>query len=80
MHYQIPPHEEAKLVSCIRGAIHDVIIDLRPDSPIFKKWLAIEMRAQNSEMLYVPEGFAHGFQTLANNAVVFYHMFEFYHP
>jgi dTDP-4-dehydrorhamnose 3,5-epimerase len=57
-----------------------VIIDLRPDPPTFKKWLAIEMRAQDSEMLYVPEGFAHGFQTLTNNAVVFYHMFEFYHP
>ena len=80
MHYQISPHEEAKLVSCIRGAIRDVIIDLRPDSPTFKKWLGIEMRAQNSELLYVPEGFAHGFQTLTNNAVVFYHMFEFYHP
>ena len=80
MHYQISPHEEAKLVSCIRGAIHDVIIDLRPESPTFKRWLGIEMKAQNSEMLYVPEGFAHGFQTLTNNAVVFYQMFEFYHP
>jgi dTDP-4-dehydrorhamnose 3,5-epimerase len=80
MHYQISPYEEAKLVSCIRGAIYDVIIDLRPDSPTFKQWLGTELRAQYSEMLYVPEGFAHGFQTLTNNAVVFYQMFEFYHP
>ncbi len=80
MHYQISPHEEAKLVSCIRGAIYDVIIDLRPDSPTFKKWLGNKMSAHDYEMLYVPEGFAHGFQTLTNNAVVFYQMFEFYHP
>lgn len=80
MHYQILPHAEAKLVSCVRGAIYDVIIDLRPDSETFKQWLGIETGAQDYEMLYVPEGFAHGFQTLTSNAVVCYHMFEFYHP
>lgn len=80
MHYQGVPHEEAKLVSCLRGAIYDVIIDLRPSSTTYCKWFAVELSAQNYKMLYVPEGFAHGFQTLENNTVVFYQMSEFYHP
>lgn len=80
MHYQVAPHEEAKLVSCIRGAIYDIIIDLRPNSPTFKQWIAVELTADNRRMLYIPEGFAHGFQTLEDNTEVFYQMFEFYHP
>jgi len=80
MHYQIPPHEEAKLVRCTMGAIYDVIIDLRPHSSTFKQWLSIELTADNRRMLYIPEGFAHGFQTLEDDTEVFYQMSEFYHP
>lgn len=80
MHYQIAPHEEAKLVRCTMGAIYDVIIDLRPNSPTFKQWIAVELTAQNHQMLYIPEKFAHGFQTLVDNTEVFYQMSEFYHP
>lgn len=80
MHYQIAPHQEAKLVSCLRGAIYDVIIDLRADFPTYCQWFAVELRAKNYKMLYVSEGFAHGFQTLEDNTVVFYQMSEFYHP
>ena len=80
MHYQAKPYEEAKLVRCTRGAIYDVIIDLRPDSSTFKQWLAVELTDQNHLMLYIPEGMAHGFQTLENNTEVFYQMSEFYQP
>jgi len=79
MHYQVAPYQEAKLVSCIRGAIYDVIIDLRPDSTTYCQWIAVELNAEKSKMLYVPEGFAHGFQSLEDNTVVFYQMSEFYH-
>jgi dTDP-4-dehydrorhamnose 3,5-epimerase len=80
MHYQIAPHQEAKLVCCIKGAIYDVIIDLRKESSTLKQWIAVELTAENHRMLYVPEGFAHGFQTLKDDTVVFYQMSEFYHP
>ena len=80
MHYQIAPHEEAKLVRCTRGAIYDVAVDLRPDSSTYKQWTAVELGAENSRMLYVPEGCGHGFQTLADDTEVFYQMSEFYHP
>ena len=80
MHYQIAPHEEAKLVRCTRGAIYDVAVDLRPASPTRKQWLAVELTADNGRALYIPEGFAHGFQTLADNSEVFYQMSKFYHP
>ena len=80
MHYQVAPHEEAKLVRCTMGAIYDVIIDLRPDSSTFKQWIAVELTAQNRKMLYIPEDFAHGFQTLEDDTEVFYQMTEFYHP
>lgn len=80
MHYQIHPHEEAKLVRCTRGAIYDVIIDLRPHSSTFKNWFAVELTAENRRAFYIPEGIAHGFQTLTNNAEVFYQMSEFHHP
>jgi len=80
MHYQTAPHEEAKLVRCTRGAIYDVIIDLRPASPTFKQWFAAILTADNHNMLYVPEGFAHGLQTLADETEIFYQMSESYHP
>ncbi len=80
MHYQAPPHEEVKLVRCIRGSIFDVIIDLRPDSPTYRQWVGVELTAANRQMLYVPRGFAHGFQTLEDDTEVFYHVSEFYHP
>jgi dTDP-4-dehydrorhamnose 3,5-epimerase len=80
MHYQRSPHEEAKLVSCVRGALYDAVIDLRPDSKTYCRWCAVELTASNYKMLYVPEGCAHGFQTLADDTVVFYQMSEFYDP
>lgn len=80
MHYQALPHAEAKLVHCIAGAIYDVIIDLRPGSPNFKQWMGVELTAANRYMLYIPEGLAHGFLTLADETEVFYQMSEFYHP
>lgn len=80
MHYQIAPYEEAKLVECIAGAIYDVIIDLRYDSPTFTQWIAVELTAENHRTLYVPEKFAHGFQTLKNNTEVLYQISEFYAP
>lgn len=80
MHYQAEPHAEAKLVRCTRGALYDVIIDLRPQSPTFKEWTAVELTADNRRMLYIPEGFAHGFQTLENDTEVFYLMSAFYRP
>jgi dTDP-4-dehydrorhamnose 3,5-epimerase len=80
MHYQVAPHEEAKLVRCTKGAIYDVIIDLRPDSPTFTRWIAVDLTSANRRMLYIPEGFAHGFQTLEDNTEVFYQISEFYAP
>ena len=80
MHFQAAPFEEAKLVSCIQGAIFDVIIDLRSDSPTFKKHLSVTLSAENHNMLYVPEGFAHGFLTLNMDTYVYYQMSEYYAP
>ena len=80
MHYQAAPMAEAKLVRCTRGTIYDVIIDLRPDSPTYCQWLAEELNAENTKMMYVPKGFAHGFQTLEDDTEVFYQMSEFYSP
>jgi dTDP-4-dehydrorhamnose 3,5-epimerase len=79
MHYQAPPHEEAKLVRCTKGALYDVIIDLRPDSRTCRQWLGVELTAENRRALYIPEGFAHGFQTLEDDTEVLYQMSEFYH-
>lgn len=78
MHYQIAPHEEAKLVRCTRGALLDVIIDLRPDSPTFRQHVAVELTAENRRMLYIPAGLAHGFQTLVDDTEVFYQMSDPY--
>lgn len=80
MHYQIAPFAEAKVVRCTMGAIYDVIIDLRSDSPAFKQWVSVELTAENRRAFYIPEGFAHGFQTLMDNTEAFYQMSEFYHP
>jgi len=80
MHYQASPFEEAKLVRCTMGVIYDIIIDLRPDSKTFIDWIAVELSAENRKMIYIPEGFAHGFQTLENDTEVFYQMSEFYVP
>ena len=80
MHYQVPPATEVKLVRCIQGAIYDVIIDLRPDSPTYRKHIAVELTAKNRRALYVPELFAHGYQTLTDSAEVMYQMSEFYAP
>jgi dTDP-4-dehydrorhamnose 3,5-epimerase len=93
MHYQAAPYEEAKLVRCVRGSIYDVIIDIRPDSATYCQWIAVELAAPSLlplahrsqltaqyRMLYVPEGFAHGFLTLEDNTEVFYQMSEFYAP
>lgn len=80
MHFQAKPHEEAKLVRCTRGAIYDVIIDIRRESSTYKRWIGVELTADDRRMLYVPEGFAHGFQTLADDCEVFYQMSEMHHP
>lgn len=80
LHYQLPPHAEAKLVRCAAGALHDVIVDLRPDSPAFGRHHAVVLTAENHRALYVPAGFAHGFLTLADNTDVLYQMSEFYEP
>ncbi len=80
MHFQAPPRQEVKLVRCVRGALHDVIVDLRPDSPTLGEHLAVELAADGRRTLYVPEGFAHGFQTLEDDTEVHYQMSEFYSP
>jgi len=78
MHYQAPPYAEAKLVRCTRGAIYDVVVDLRPQSSTFKKWVAVNLTAENRHALYIPEGCAHGFLTTKDETEVFYQMSEFY--
>jgi dTDP-4-dehydrorhamnose 3,5-epimerase len=80
MHYQVTPNAETKLIRCTRGSIFDVALDLRPESPTFKRWTSAVLTAGNHSMLYIPEGCAHGFLTLEANCEVFYQMSEFYHP
>ncbi len=80
LHYQEAPHAQAKVVHCFAGAIYDVIVDLRPSSPTYLQWIAVELAGGAGRMLYVPEGFAHGFQTLTDDCHVFYHMAGFYTP
>jgi dTDP-4-dehydrorhamnose 3,5-epimerase len=80
MHYQKQPYQEAKLVRCTRGAIFDVIIDIRADSPTYKGWFGVELIAHDHKALYVPEGFAHGFLTLVDESEVLYQMSEVFHP
>jgi dTDP-4-dehydrorhamnose 3,5-epimerase len=78
MHFQAEPFAETKLIRCSSGAIYDVIVDLRPHSPTYCKWFAAELTSANHKMLYVPEGFAHGFQTLVDNTELFYQISETY--
>ena len=80
MHFQAAPFEEAKLVRCTQGAIYDVTVDLRPESPTYKQWVGAELTADNRRMLYVPEGCAHGFETLVDNTEIYYLATEFYMP
>lgn len=80
MHYQIAPYQETKVVRCNRGKIFDVIIDLRENSKTYRQWFGIEINSENSNMLYIPEGFAHGFQTLEDNTEVFYQISQEYMP
>jgi dTDP-4-dehydrorhamnose 3,5-epimerase len=80
MHFQVDPYQEAKFIRCTRGRIFDVIIDLRPDSPTFMKWIGNELSADNYRMVYVPGNFAHGFVTLEDNSEVYYPVTEFYTP
>jgi len=80
MHFQVSPHEEEKLVRCIRGKLFDVIVDFRQGSDTFKKWFGVELSAENRRMIYIPKGFAHGFVTMDDDTEVFYLMSEFYAP
>jgi dTDP-4-dehydrorhamnose 3,5-epimerase len=80
LHYQLAPKAEIKIVRCIRGALWDAIIDLRPDSPTFAKWFGAELNAENRLMMYVPRGFAHAILTLTDDAEALYLVNEFYAP
>ena len=80
LHFQTAPHIEVKVVRCPRGAVYDVIVDLRPDSPSYRKWFGAELSAENGRTIYVPEGCAQGYLTLMDDTEVYYHTSEFYHP
>ena len=80
MHYQEAPHEEIKLVRCTKGAVYDVIVDLRPGSGTFRQWIGVELSEDNRRTIYIPEGFAHGYITLKQDSELFYQMSEFYVP
>ena len=80
MHFQLPPYQEIKLIRCIKGAVIDVIVDLRENSPTFLQHVAVELSAENKKMMYVPENFAHGFQTLEDDTELIYHHTQFYTP
>lgn len=80
VHFQLPPNEEVKLVRCVRGSAYDVVVDLRPDSSSYLKWLAVELTADNLEAIYIPKGCGHGFQALADNTEMFYQMDAYYSP
>jgi dTDP-4-dehydrorhamnose 3,5-epimerase len=80
LHYQAAPHAEVKLIRCTKGALYDVLVDLRPTSPTYARWIGVELSAENYQMLYAPEGVAHGFQTLTDDTEVVYQMSEFYSP
>ncbi len=80
MHYQVAPYREAKLVRCTRGTVYDVVLDLRPDSPSYKQWTSVVLSSEERNMVYVPEGCAHGFLTLDDDTEIFYQISEFYAP
>lgn len=79
MHFQKKPYDEIKMIRCTKGKIYDVIIDLRITSQTFKKWISVELSEQNYKILYIPKGFAHGFQTLEDNTEIFYQISEYHH-
>ena len=79
MHFQVPPFEEVKIVSCTKGSIYDVVVDLRRDSSTYCQWHSEELSADSYRMIYIPKGCAHGFQTLEDNCIVYYQMGEYYH-
>jgi dTDP-4-dehydrorhamnose 3,5-epimerase len=80
LHYQRPPHAQAKVVACVTGAIYDVVVDIRPESPTYRQWFATELAADTGSMLYIPEGCAHGFETLHPDSLVEYLMSDFFAP
>lgn len=80
MHYQVAPYKEIKMIRCVAGAVFDVIVDIRQGSPSFLNWFGVELSSQNKKMIYIPQGFAHGFQALANNTELLYHHSEYYTP
>jgi dTDP-4-dehydrorhamnose 3,5-epimerase len=80
MHYQVEPYGEIKLISCLQGSIVDTVIDVRPESATYKQHFSIELSANNGKALYVPQGFAHGFQTLEDNTLISYHISQFFSP
>lgn len=80
LHYQLAPDAEVKLVRCVRGSLFDVVVDLRPDSPTFRRWFGAELSAANRAMMYVPEGFAHGFVTLEDDVEALYLVSQYYSP
>ena len=80
MHFQKEPHAEAKIISCLQGKIYDVLVDIRQDSPTYRKWISIELATEKNSAVYVPPGFAHGFETLEDECEVEYCMSEFYYP
>lgn len=80
MHFQHEPKPEVKLVRCVQGSVYDVVIDLRPSSPTYCRWIGVELSATNARALYIPAGIAHGFQTLEDRTELYYHMGEFYEP
>jgi dTDP-4-dehydrorhamnose 3,5-epimerase len=80
MHFQLPPYQEIKLIRCIKGTVIDIIVDLRENSPTFLQHVSVELSAENKKMMYVPENFAHGFQTLEDDTELIYHHTQFYTP
>ena len=80
MHYQVPPFSEVKMVRCVAGAVFDVVVDIRKDSKTFLQWQGVNLSAENKQMLYIPEGFAHGFQTLTDECELLYHHTAMYRP
>ena len=80
MHFQHPPFSEIKLIRCVTGAVYDVIVDIRKNSPTFLQWIGVELSAANHQMIYIPEGFAHGFQSMTDHAELIYHHSTMYSP
>ena len=80
LHFQLPPHPQAKLVRCLSGALFDVAVDIRLGSPTYRQWIGMELSAENGKQLYIPAGFAHGFMTLAPDTMIFYKVTDYYAP